>query len=232
MAIGGLSNTFDFAPGLGELGAYAFGLAGIRRAEMTQEHMWSLRMAANMLLQRWSGQTPNLWSVDLITTTLVPGQATYDVDPSTVMILDAYIVQGSGAGQINRLIMPVSRSEYAGFPQPQQQGAVTVYWFDRLLAPTITLYFVPDSSQPELQYYRVRRAMDADLTNGQQVEVPGYWLEAFAFGLAQRLAILWKPERAAGLKALADEAYEIAASQNVENANTFVSVLTAGYWRP
>ena len=232
MAIGGLSDTYSFNPSLGELGLYAFGLCGIRRAELTQEHMWSMRVAANLLLQRWSGQTPNLWSVDLQTVTLVPGQTTYTVDPATVMILDAYVVQNPGVSQINRLIMPISRSEYASFPQPQQQGAITVYWFDRLLAPTITFYFSPDDTQTEVQYYRVRRSMDANLVSGEQVELPGYWLEAFANGLGQRLATLWKPERAAGLKMLADESYEIAASQNVEGANFYVSPMVAGYWRP
>lgn len=232
MAIGGLSNTYEFNPNLGELTLYSFGMIGIRRSALLQEHMWSARMAANMLLSgRWSGQTPNLWSVDLQTITLIPGQTTYDVDPSTVTILDAYVVQGQPGATVNRLIMPISRSEYASYPQPNQTGQITVFWFDRLLAPTITFYFAPDDSQAQVQYYRVRRAMDANFQSGQQVEIPGYWLEAFALGLAQRLALTWAPERAAGLKMLADEAYAIAAEQNTENAQFFVSPILGGYYR-
>jgi hypothetical protein len=56
-------------------------------------------------------------------------------------------------------------------------------------------------------------------------------MEAFAYGLAQRLAIIWAPERAQMLKPMADEAYQIAADQNVETANTFISPLISGYFR-
>jgi hypothetical protein len=34
------------------------------------------------------------------------------------------------------------------------------------------------------------------------------------------------------LKPLADEAYKIAASQNVENAQQYISPMLSGYWRP
>lgn len=232
MAIGGLSNTYDFNPSLGELGLYAFGMIGIRRNAITQEHMWSMRIAANMLLGRWSAQTPNLWSVDLQTIDLVPGQATYDVPDNTVMILDAYVVQGETGATVNRLIMPISRSEYASYPQPDQQGQITVYWFDRLLSPTVTFYFSPDDTQAQVQYYRVRRSMDANLTSGQQVEIPYTWLEAFATGLAHRLAFSWAQDKIASTKMFADEAYAIAADQNVETAAFYLSPLVGGYFRP
>ena len=231
MAIGGLSNTYDFAPSLGECGIYAYGMIGLRRAALLQEHMWTLRMAANMLLGRWSAQTPNLWSVDLQTVELIPGQTTYTVPANTVAILDAYVVQGNSGATVNRLILPISRSEYASYPQPNQIGQVTVFWFDRLLSPTITFYFAPDESQTQVQYYRVRQSMDANLPSGQQVELPYYWLESFALGLAHRLAISYAPDKAAGLKALADEAYAIAADQNVETSQTFISPIVSGYWR-
>lgn len=231
MAIGGLSNTYDFAPSLGELVLHAFNMIGVRPTAILQEHMQSARIAANLLLGRWSGQTPNLWSVDLQTVDIIPGQPTYTVLPNTVAILDAYIVQGSGPQAINRVILPISRTEYASYPNPQQIGSVTTFWFDRLLSPTITLYYNPDDTQTQLCYYRVRQAMDANFTSGQQVEIPYYWVEAFAFGMAYRLAIVWAPEKAMGLKTVADEAYQIAASQNVETSNFYVSPIVQGYWR-
>ena len=97
-------------------------------------------MAANMLLSRWSNQGVNLWKVELVTQNLVQGQATYPVDPSIVMILDSYVTTNSGSSSTNRIILPISRTEYASYPNPQQQGFTTVYWFDRLISPTITLW--------------------------------------------------------------------------------------------
>ena len=73
-------------PGIGEMVLYAFGLIGIRRAQILQEHMTDARLAVNLMLAEWGNSTPNLWKVDLVSTNLVQGQATYDVDPSTIMI--------------------------------------------------------------------------------------------------------------------------------------------------
>jgi hypothetical protein len=226
-----MSGTFNYAPGTGEVGLYAFNLCGIRSTALLAEHMESLRMAANMLQSRWSAQGVNLWAVDLQTVPLVTGQSTYSVPSDTIVMLDAYIVTNPGSGQLNRIILPVSRTEYASYPQPQQTGAVTVFWFDRLLSPTVTLYYVPDASQSELSYYRVRQIQDAGLTSGQQPEIPYYFYEAYALGLAYRLAAIWAPDRAQGLKALADEAYQIAASQNIEVANQYVSPMISSYFR-
>jgi hypothetical protein len=148
------------------------------------------------------------------------------------MILDAYIETDNGSGQpIDRLILPISRTEYASYPNKEQQGFSTTYWFDRLLSPTVTLWPVPDGTTTSFKYYRVRQLQDANLQNGQQVEIPYLWMEAFAYGLAQRLAVIWAPERVQILKPMADEAYQIAADQNVETANTFISPLMSGYFR-
>ena len=225
------SGTYAFNPGLGEIVLYAYGLCEIRGPEITQAHMESARMAANMMLGRWSSQGVNLWKVDLVTVPLVQAQATYTVDSSTITILDAYITVTSGGVSTNRYILPVSRTEYASYPNPTQQGFPSTYWFDRLLSPTITLYQVPDGTQTSLSYYRVRQIQDANFTGGQQVEIPYYFLEAFAYGLGQRLAIIWKPEKAALLKPLADEAYQIAANQNVEASNFYISPMLSGYYR-
>lgn len=188
-------------------------------------------MASNLLLSRWSGQGVNLWTIDLQTVSLVQGTATYSVPANTVAILDAYVTTGTGTAATNRIMLPISRSEYASYPQPQQQGMPTVYWFDRLLSPTITLYLTPDGTQVSFSYYRMTQIQDANFTDGQQVDVPYYFLEAFAIGLASRLAMIYSPERAAALKAEYAESYSIATNQNTETASFYVSPQISGYFR-
>ena len=227
------SGTYTFNPSLGELTLFAFNLCGIRNTALLQEHMESARMASNLMLSRWSNQGVNLWAVDLQTTPLVTDVATYPVDPSTVMILDAYVTNDDSGANIDRIILPVSRTEYASYPNKEQQGYPTVYWFDRLLSPTVTLWPVPntDNGPKDLKYYRVRRLQDSNLQGGEQVEIPYLWMEAFSYGLAQRLAMIWAPDKVAMLKPLADEAYQIAADQNVEQAQQYISPMLSGYWR-
>jgi hypothetical protein len=223
------SGTYTFNPGLGEIVLYAYMNLGIRPASLLQEHMDSARMATNMMLSRWANQGVNLWAVDLITTPLVEGQTTYAVEPNTVMILDAYTTTDQG---IDRVIMPISRTEYASYPNKEQQGFVTSFWYDRLISPTITLWPVPDgTSSTILKYYRVRQIQDSNLQNNENVEIPYLWLECFADGLAYRLARIWNPQMAVALKAQADESYAIASNQNVENVGTYISPMVGGYFR-
>ncbi|RIZ66271.1 MAG: hypothetical protein D0531_05255 [Methylococcales bacterium] len=225
------SGTYNFNPSLGEITLYAFNLCGLRNTSLLQEHMESARMAANMVAASFSNRGVNLWQVDLVTTPLVQGVSTYAVDPSTVMILDGYVTTGSGTTAIDRIIMPVSRTEYASYPNKTQQGWPTTFWFDRLLAPTVTLWPVPDGNEVSFSYYRLRQIQDANFTSGQTVDVPYLWMEAFAYALAFRLALIWSPDKVPMLKPIADEAYNIAAEQNVENAATYISPQIQGYYR-
>lgn len=221
------SGTYLWAPGLGEATLYAFQLIGVRPSSLLQEHLDSARTAANMLFSRWSNQGVNLWCVDKVEVPLVAGQGTYSVDSNTVVMLDAYITVGGS----DRIIMPISRTEYASYPNKAQEGQPTVFWFDRLLSPTVTLWPVPDGSQTSMSYYRVRRIQDANLAGSEQMDVPYLWLEAMIYGLAFRLAQIWAPEKVAEMKPMADEAYQIAASQNVETSSFYLSPTVSSYWR-
>jgi len=158
---------------------------------------------------------------------------TYSVDPNTVVLLDAYVTTTQSTSQpIDRIILPVSRTEYASYPNKEQTGFPTVFWYDRLIAPQVTLWPVPDGTSSQyLKYYRVRQIQDANLTGGQTVEIPYLWLEAFAYALAHRLSVIWNAQKSVLLKPLADEAYQIAAEQNVETAQQYISPQISGYFR-
>jgi len=226
------SGTYTYNPSLGELTLYAFNLCGIRNTALLQEHMESARMAANLLLGRWSSEGVNLWMVNLQTIPLVAGQAEYNLPSNNIVMLDTYIETDDGSGPpIDRLILPISRTEYASYPNKEQQGFPTTYWQNRLISSTVTLWPVPDGTQTSLKYYQVCQIDDANFTSGQTVNIPVYFMEAFAYGLAQRLAMIWSPDKVAMLKPLADEAYAIAAQQNVETAQQYISPMISGYFR-
>jgi hypothetical protein len=157
------------------------------------------------------------------------------------MILDAYMAITNTGQEIDRIIMPISRTEYASYPNKAQQGFTTVFWYDRLISsdrstgsagPSVTLWPVPDGQSAQyLKYYRVRQIQDSEFSNGQTAEIPYLWMEAFAYGLAARLAVIWSPDKAVVLKAMADESYQIAADQNVETAQQYISPQISGYFR-
>ena len=184
-----------------------------------------------MLMGRWSADGVNLWQVELCSIPLVQGCSTYPVPSNTIVMLDAYYTINNGQQEIDRIRTPISRSEYANYPNKQQQGSPTVFWFNRLLSPNVHLWPTPNGQQASFKYYRLRQTQDANYQNGQNVELPYYFLEPYVFGLGYRLAMIWAPDRAAGLKAMADEAWGIASRQNIETANVYVSPMLNGYFR-
>lgn len=224
------SGTYNFNPSMGETVIYAYNLCGVRGTAITQEHMESARMAMNMLLGRWSSQGVNLWMVTLVTIPLVQGTATYSVPANNIVMLDTYIETTTNGVSTDRLILPISRTEYASYPNKQQQGFPTVFWQDRQISSSVTLWPVPDGTQTSLKFYQVGQIDDANYTNGQTVNVPVYFQEALALGLAARLAMIWAPDRAVALNAAANEAYDVAAAQNIESSNFYVSPQLSGYY--
>jgi hypothetical protein len=224
------SGTYNFAPSLGESVLNAFSRIGVRRTEILQTHLDDARIEANLLLAKMSNLQPNLWTVDQQALPLLQGAPSYTVPAETVMILDVFIRYGNPT--TDRSMYPISRSEYATYPNKATQAFPTVFWFDRLISPTITLWPTPDGNGPyTLYYYRVRQIQDADYVNGQNVEVPYLWLDAFVTGLAYRLARIYAPQMEAQRKADADEAWTNAAAQNVENVNVMFSPGLSFYFR-
>ncbi len=225
------TGTTSFNPGLGELTLHAFHLAGVRPTALTQEHMVSARMAANLIGSSWSN-LPNLWRVDLQTITLVAGQATYPVPSNTILILDAYAENSNNGQQLDRVILPISRSEYSTYTNKNQEGTITTYWFDRLLSPNVTFYLVPDGqTDTTVKYYRLMQMEDAETVGNASVDVPYAFLDAFAYALAHRMAEIWMPERAAGLEMRAEKTYKIAADTNIETAGVYIAPGLSQYWR-
>lgn len=151
----------------------------------------------------------------------------------TVMVLDAYITINPGtASQFDRAIMPISRTEYAQTPNKNLQAPPTSFWFDRLINPTITLWPVPDQTNYyTLTFYRVIQIQDAELSKDATVDVPYRWLDAMGSGLAARLAVIYAPDRLQLLEAKATQAYDIAATQDVENVALYIMPGLSGYYR-
>jgi len=226
------SGTYTFNPSLGEIVLSSYARCGIRRTALMQEHMQDARYETNYMLVDWSLNGVNLWEVDVVTVPLIQGQTTYQVPANTVMILDAYIATGSGQAEFDRIIMPISRTEYSQTPNKNLQAAPTVFWFDRLIDPTITIWPVPDQTgYYTLKYYRVTQIQDAEYENAQTVDIPYRWLNAAVAGLAARLAAIYAPERQVALEAKAAQAYSAAATQDTENVPMYIMPGLSGYFR-
>ena len=69
------------------------------------------------------------------------------------------------------------------------------------------------------------------MNGSSTLDIPQIWLEAFAFGLALRLALIWAPDKVALMKQFSDEAYSAAAATGIETAQQYLSPTISGYFR-
>jgi len=216
------SGTYVWAPTLGDLIIAAFGRCQIRRPALTVEHLQDAATACNLLQVEWGNKQVNLWTVDLQSIPLVQGTSTYTIDAATIMIMASYIQTTVGGVANDRIIISIDRDTYASFPDKTTQGLPTVYWHNKLIAPTVTVWQPPDAAtvtaSGTLKFYRARQVQDASLPNGLHPEVPYPFLEAYVAALAVKLGELYAPDQLGRLVPMAKSAWEEAANRNVENA--------------
>jgi hypothetical protein len=226
------SGTFAFSPSNGELVLAAFERIQIRAPSIRKEHMQSARREVNFMFGEWSNRGVNLWEQARTQTPLVQGTATYAVNAKTIMILDGSIVLNYGlSNESRRYITPISRTQYLSFANQQTPGPPNVYWFDRLIAPTITFWPVPDGAGPyTFDYFSYTQMQDANLSGGETPDVPYRWFDAIVAGMSHRLARIYAPQLEAMRKADALEAWTIAAEQDTENVPFTLAPQLRGYY--
>lgn len=234
------TGTYAFSPALSRLVLSSFSRIGLRGTQILTEHVQDAEFESNLLLCEWANLQPNLWLSELKSETLVSGTATYELDPEIVAIQLAYISTSTSGSAVDRPLGPISTVEYAAQPNKTVQGYPTAYWFDRQTTPRITMWPVPDDTQTyTLKIRCVRQAQDASLANGLNVEIPYRFNTAFVDGLAARLGAVYPeaakaalgPQFADILTARAMKSWEIAASQDTESVQIYITPGTGGYYR-
>lgn len=151
--------------------------------------------------------------------------------------------ENSGVGVINtqynsadpqdRVLTPISRTDYSALPDKILQAPPTTFWFDRLSPiPTVTVWQVPDQNGPYVFfYYCVRRIQDAYATGGQTPDIPYRFLDALVAELALRLARKYAPALVEALTMEAREAWTYATTEDRERVQIFMAPDCSSYFR-
>jgi hypothetical protein len=158
--------------------------------------------------------------------------ATYSLDPKTIDMLDTYRRVSPGGVNTDIIMAPIGRDTYAALANKDQEGAPIQYLFDRQIAPTVTVWPVPDATTTySMVTYIFSQIGDADPSGGNQPNVPYRFLESFTADLAASLAMKWAPvERAVALKGYADEVFAEAASEDHEAVVTTMAPDLTAYF--
>lgn len=222
-----ISGTTSYNPVLGSVTASAFARIGVRRPAILAEHMENAYQELNLMQASWVADGITWWTVELVSTPLITGTSTYTVPLNIVSVLDLYINNGSQ----NRLIFPFSRTDFASLAEPSEQGFPTVFWWNRVIPSTITLWPTPDNNATyTMSYYAYTQIDDAVIRQGGQAQIPYWFLDAMTADLAHRLSRIYAPPLEAMRKVDKQEAYALANKQ-VENTAMYVTPGLAGYFR-
>lgn len=135
------------------------------------------------------------------------------------------------ADPIDRIMYPISRTDYASLPDKIQQGSPTTFWFDRTTQPILYVWQVPDGNGPYvIQFYRTRVVQDVTLAYGQNLDMPPRFFEAACAEVAAHLAIKWKPELVDKLTLYAKDAWTEAAAEDRERVTFYLSPQFDSYY--
>jgi hypothetical protein len=181
------------------------------------------RRSLNLMFADWANRGINMWTFEQGSINMVPGQATYNLPEDTVDLLEHVIRTGAGSAstQADLTITRISVSTYATIPNKLQQARPIQVWIERLNTPRITVWPVPDNSQPYVfVYWRMRRIQDAG--NGvNTMDMPFRFIPCMVAGLAYYLALKVEggAERLPILKQQYDEAWQLASDEDREKAS-------------
>jgi hypothetical protein len=227
------SGAYSWAPSVADLTLNAFGRIGIRRTELTQQHLQDAATESNLLQVEFSNRQPNLWKSELYTVSLVQGQATYTLPERMISPMAVYMTttpNGSSQG-FDRILNPISTFEYASLPNKDTQASPTTYWFNKQVAPQITLWQVPDGSASyTLKLQILSQPEDAKLPSGVTPNFPYRWMDAFTAALAARLSVIYRQDLEDKRKADAERAWQLAAKQDEEEVPIFVYPALGNYY--
>lgn len=206
------SGAWTFDPTADDLLVEAWERCGLTGQVLNGETARSARRSLQLMLVHWQNRGLNLWQVEPVTFTLAAGQETLTTVAATSDVLEVTI---EVAPQTSVLLAPISRDQWAALPNRSLRSWPNSYWSERV-NPVPVLHFYPLPLQVTAgTYWRLRLPQDVGGL-GNTLDAPILWSEALAAGLAARLAVKFAPERAAGLKLEAEEAFAAAAGENRE----------------
>lgn len=139
--------------------------------------------------------------------------------------------QNSSVQPIDIVVNPIGRTDYSDMPNKSQQARPTVYWFDKLINPTVTVWQTPDQNGPYVfYYYRMVRIQDANATMGQTADIPFLALEAVCANLAVKLATKYNKAALQVLAPMATQALNDFLDQQYEKTPLYIRPEISGYW--
>ena len=171
------------------------------------------KRSLNLLFADWANRGLNRWTITQTSITLSQGTTEYALAADTIDILSAVIRENAGSSnQLDVTVNRIGRDTYLNLSSKLSQGKPTQYYVDRQITPKFRVFPTPNATYT-LVVDRLTRIEDADSASNT-VDVPFRFYPCLAAGLAYYLAIKKAPDRIQILKAIYDEEFDRAATED------------------
>lgn len=190
------SGTFLFNPDLAEIVDEAFERCRVDPALLTQRHITSARRSMRFMCVDWATDEYHDFRIRQETFTVTQSQAVYtagtDFDITDTNLIDVVDMSLRRDG-VDTPVTFWSRSEYLDLPEKTTEGRPDRCFIDKQRDGLVfTFWPVPENSTDVIVFNAVRKFEDSD-TAADNADIPYYMYDAFAAGLAARLAEKYAP---------------------------------------
>tara|TARA_E500000318_G_scaffold60_1_gene79 strand:+ start:1731 stop:2393 length:663 start_codon:yes stop_codon:yes gene_type:complete len=190
----------------------------------TGDDLRTAKRSLNLLLADWANRGLNQWTVKQRTFTVAANDGDYALDPDIIDILSLTVRRSGTDYSLERL----SRSDFLNIPNKTTSGRPSQFFLDRQITPNLKVWPVPDNSSDVIVYDALTRIQDAD-TFTNTMDVPFRFYPCLAAGLAYYISMKKAPERIQILKAVYEEEFERAASEDRDRSSFNISPHAAYY---
>jgi hypothetical protein len=172
------------------------------------------RRSLNLLLADWANRGLNQWTIKQRSLTVAQADGEYDLGTDVIDVLSVVIRRAGTDYSLERL----SRDDFLTIPNKSTQGRPSQFFLDRQLNPNLKIWPIPENSTDVIYYDALTRMDDADdYTN--TMDMPFRFYPCLAAGLAYYIALKRAPNRVQMLKAIYEEEFERAATEDRDRSS-------------
>ena len=207
-----VSDSTDFELDVAEYIEEAFERCGLE--VRTGYDLKSAKRSLNLMLAEWANRGLNQWTITQTTQALTSGTATYNLNSNVIDILSVVVRRSSTDFAMER----ISRSTYLGIPTKSTTGRPNQFFLDRQITPVLKIWPTPENSTDTLIFDALTRMDDAD-TFINTMDMPFRFFPCLAAGLAYYISMKRAPNRTQMLKAVYEEEFERAMTEDRDRAS-------------
>ena len=228
------SGTKSFEPDVAIYIEEAFERCGLELR--TGYDLQSATRSLNLLLAEWANRGLNQWTISQKTISMIKDTTTYTIDSTnptaTIDVVDVFIRETLQGTTTDVPLSRLSRAEYANITTKTSTGKPNQYFVDKQLSPTVTVWPAPDKNSTYVVHLNVLSRMDDADVGANTMQMPFRFFPCLTAGLAYYLALKRAPEKVQMLKALYEEEFTRALSQDEEKASFRIAPDVRNYYTP